>query len=40
MQRYFGVFTLIGAKASCIRFNKVDKFIRVYDGFSIFSIIW
>ena len=24
--------TLLGAKLSCIRFNKVDGYIRVYDG--------
>ena len=23
---------MIGAKPLCIRFNKVDEFIRVYDG--------
>ena len=26
--------TLIGSKPLCIRFNKVDGFIRVYDGTS------
>ena len=24
--------TLIGAKPLCIRFNKIDGFVRVYDG--------
>ena len=24
--------TLIGPKSVCIKFNKVDEFIRIYDG--------
>ena len=24
--------TFVGAKSFCIRFNKIDEFIRVYDG--------
>ena len=24
--------SLIGSKTLCIRFNKIDRFIRVYDG--------
>ena len=31
--------TLIGAKSFCIRFDKVDGFIKVYDG-AIYLVIF
>ena len=29
---YISCKTLIGSKSLCIRFDKIDGFIRIYDG--------